>query len=202
MRLVINKWWLSADFAADAAKSPSRCRARAPTKRTHNLITDLPIHIPKKVKNLAVRRELVFDECVGASRLRRQAHVFFDLTKQIDSSELCLFTRHFKADCFLKSDCKKSKMTILRVPVLIQAASLRSAETGTLSFTKQTRPLNQTKQKQIRPTAKLPKDGTQRQRGETAAFALTRSQIAAVFFASALSVCVSPPVLPFSGGSV
>ena len=27
-------------------------------------------------------------------------------------------------------------MTILRVPVLIQAASLRSAETGTLSFTK------------------------------------------------------------------
>lgn len=29
---------------------------------------------------MAVRRELVFDECVGASRLRRQAHVF--LTKQ------------------------------------------------------------------------------------------------------------------------
>ena len=25
---------------------------------------------------MAVRRELVFDECVGASRLRRQAHVF------------------------------------------------------------------------------------------------------------------------------
>ena len=43
----------------------------------------------------------------------------------------------------------------------------------------------------FRPTAKLPKDGTQRQRGETAAFALTRLQIAAVFFASALSVCVS-----------
>ena len=82
-------------------------------------------------------------------------------------------------------------MTILRVPVLIQAASLRSAETGTLSFTKQIRPLNQTKQNCVRPTAKLPKDGTQRQRGETAAFALTRLQIAAVFFASALSVCVS-----------
>ena len=79
-------------------------------------------------------------------------------------------------------------MTILRVPVLIQAASLRSAETGTLSFTKQTWPLNQTKQKRVRPTAKLPKDGTQRQHGETAAFALTRLQIAAVFFASALSV--------------
>ena len=74
--LSYNKWWLSADFAAGAAKSPSRCRARAPTKRTHNLITDLPLHIPEKVKNLAVRRELVFDECGGAPRRRRQAHAF------------------------------------------------------------------------------------------------------------------------------
>ena len=32
---------------------------------------------------MAVRRELVFDECVGASRLRRQAHVF--LTAQINN---------------------------------------------------------------------------------------------------------------------
>ena len=70
-------------FAAGAAKSPSRCRARAPTKRTLNPITDLPLHIPEKVKNLAVRRELVFDECGGASRRRRQAHVF--LTAQINN---------------------------------------------------------------------------------------------------------------------
>ena len=54
---------------------------------------------------MAVRRELVFDElvfdeCVGASRLRRQAHVFFDSTKRINLTEICLFTPHYKADRF------------------------------------------------------------------------------------------------------
>ena len=88
-------------------------------------------------------------------------------------------------------------MTILRVPVLIQAASLRSAETGTLPFTKQIRPFNQTKQKRLRPTAKLPKDGTQRQRGETAAFALTRLQIAAVFFRLCIVCVILLPSFPF-----
>ena len=80
----------------------ARCRARASTKRTHNLITDLPLHIPKKVKNLAVRRELVFDECVGASRLRRQAHVFFHSTNRLNSLTLCQLTEANRADCFLR----------------------------------------------------------------------------------------------------
>ena len=50
---------------------------------------------------------------------------------------------------------------------------------------------------EFRPTAKLPKDGTQRQRGETAAFALTRLQIAAVFFRLCIVCVCFLPFFPF-----
>ena len=99
-------------------------------------------------------------------------------------------------------------MTILRVPVLIQAASLRSAETGTLSFTKQIKYVfrNSTPKKDLTKAKIFSEEEPQRNKpgslrpancrkakltatSETAAFALTRLQIAAVFFRLCI-VCV------------
>ena len=69
--------------------------ARRRPKRTHKKQAEkaykLNIKIDCQINQMAVRRELVFDECVGASRLRRQAHVFFHSTKQINSTDICLF---------------------------------------------------------------------------------------------------------------
>ena len=41
----------------------------------------------QQISQMAVRRELVFDECVGAPRLRRQAHAF-NLPKTTNLKEL------------------------------------------------------------------------------------------------------------------
>ena len=63
--------------------------ARRRPKRTHKKQAEkaykLNIKIDCQINQMAVRRELVIDECVGAPRRRRQAHAhLINLTNQTD----------------------------------------------------------------------------------------------------------------------